>query len=47
MKVRRQISASARRKQLKVQHNKMNSRRQFYFNQVISEQSSSQATKSN
>ena len=47
MKVRRQISASARRKQLKVQHNKMNSRRQFYFNQVISEQSSQQATKSN
>jgi len=38
MKVRRQISASARRKHLKLQHHKMNSRRQFYFNQMVSEE---------
>jgi len=37
MKVRRQISASARRKYIKVQHNKVNTRRQFYFNQVVTE----------
>ena len=37
MKVRRQISANARRKHLKVQHNKMNTRRQYYFNQVVSQ----------
>lgn len=35
MRVRRQISANARRKHLKVQHHKVNSRRQFYFNQNI------------
>ena len=38
MKIRRQISASARRKQLKVQHHKVNTRRQFYFNQVLSQE---------
>lgn len=37
MKIRRQISASARRKHLKVQHHKMNTRRQFYFNQIVTE----------
>ena len=37
MKIRRQISANARKKQLKVQHHKINSRRQFYFNQMISQ----------
>jgi len=37
MKVRRQISANARRKHLKVQHHKMNTRRQYYFNQVASQ----------
>lgn len=37
MKIRRQISATARKKQLKVQHHKMNSRRQFYFNQVANQ----------
>lgn len=37
MKVRRQISANARRKHLKVQHHKINTRRQFYFNQVVTE----------
>jgi len=37
MKIRRQISASARRKHLKVQHHKMNNRRQFYFNQIVME----------
>jgi len=37
MKVRRQISANARRKQLKIQHHKMNSRRQYYFNQVVNQ----------
>lgn len=41
MKIRRQISASARRKHLKVQHHKVNSRRQFYFNQVVTELSES------
>lgn len=35
MKIRRQISANARRKHLKVQHHKMNTRRQFYYNQVV------------
>jgi hypothetical protein len=35
MKNRRQISSTARKKQLKVQHHKMNSRRQFFFNQVL------------
>jgi hypothetical protein len=38
MKIRRQISASARRKQLKVQHHKVNTRRQFYFNQVLNQE---------
>jgi hypothetical protein len=33
MRIRRQISATARKKHLKVQHHKVNSRRQFYFNQ--------------
>lgn len=37
MKIRRQISANSRKKQLKVQHHKINTRRQFYFNQVVSE----------
>ena len=37
MKVRRQISANARRKHLKVQHHKMNTRRQFYYNQVANQ----------
>ncbi len=37
MKIRRQISASARRKQLKIQHHKINTRRQFYFNQIVTE----------
>jgi len=37
MKVRRQTSANARRKHLKVQHHKVNSRRQYYFNQVVSQ----------
>lgn len=37
MKVRRQISANARRKHLKVQHHKVNIRRQFYYNQVVNQ----------
>jgi len=37
MKIRRPISASSRRKQLKVQHSKINTRRQFYFNQLVAE----------
>jgi len=37
MKVRRQISANARRKHLKVQHHKINTRRQYYFNQMVNE----------
>lgn len=37
MKIRRQVSANARRKNIKVQHHKMNTRRQFYFNQVANE----------
>jgi len=38
MKVRRQISANARRKHLKVQHHKINTRRQYYFNQMVNEE---------
>jgi hypothetical protein len=38
MKIRRQISASARRKQLKVQHHKVNTRRQFYYNQMVNQE---------
>ncbi len=37
MKVRRQISANARRRHLKVQHHKMNTRRQYYFNQNLTQ----------
>ena len=43
MKIRRQISANARRKHLKVQHHKMNTRRQFYYNQIAN-QTDSQPT---
>ncbi len=35
MRIRRQISANSRKKQLKVQHHKVNARRQFYFNQQV------------
>lgn len=42
MKVRRQISANSRKKQLKVQHHKMNARRQFYFNQQLGQEESAQ-----
>ncbi len=42
MKVRRRISANARRKQLKVQHHKINTRRQFYFNQQLNQEISAQ-----
>ena len=42
MKIRRQISANSRKKQLKVQHHKMNARRQFYFNQLINQEVSVQ-----
>ncbi|MDO6488354.1 hypothetical protein Q4506_07335 [Colwellia sp. 4_MG-2023] len=44
MKNRRQ--ATARKKHLKVQHHKVNSRRQFFFNQVVN-QESAQQTKEN
>lgn len=44
MKIRRQISATARKKHLKVQHHKINSRRQFYFNQVAASLSEQQKT---
>lgn len=37
MKIRRQVSATARKKHLKVQHHKVNSRRQFYFNQEVNQ----------
>lgn len=43
MKIRRQVSANARRKNIKVQHHKMNTRRQFYFNQVANEAVSGEA----
>lgn len=33
MNIRRQVSATARKKHLKVQLHKVNSRRQFFFNQ--------------
>ena len=35
MKTRRQVSATARKKHLKVQHHKVNSRRQFFYNQLL------------
>ncbi len=38
MKVRRKISANARRKHIKVQHHKINTRRQFYFNQQLNQE---------
>jgi len=37
MNLRRQISANARKKQLKVQHHKMNLRRQFFYNQTVNQ----------
>lgn len=37
MKIRRQVSATARKKHLKVQHHKMNSRRQFFYNQMVNQ----------
>jgi hypothetical protein len=45
MKIRRQISANARRKNFKVQHHKVNTRRQFYFNQIVTELNEPQNTK--
>lgn len=42
MKIRRQVSANARKKHLKVQHHKVNARRQFYFNQLINQENSTQ-----
>ena len=42
MKVRRQISANARRKHLKVQHHKVNTRRQFYFNQQFNQETAAE-----
>jgi len=44
MKVRRHISTNARRKHLKVQHHKMNTRRQYYFNQVANQTLSQECT---
>ena len=43
MKIRRQVSATARKKHLKVQHHKVNSRRQFFFNQVVGQESTVQS----
>ncbi len=43
MKARRQISANTRRKHFKMQHHKINTRRQFYFNQVATQESSEQS----
>lgn len=43
MKIRRQVSANARKKHLKVQHHKVNARRQFYFNQLTNQENSTQA----
>jgi len=42
MKIRRQISANSRRKHLKVQHSKVNNRRQFYFNQQLAQEALAQ-----
>jgi len=39
MKARRPVKANSRRKHLKIQHHKMNTRRQFYFNQQLSQES--------
>jgi len=44
MKTRRQISANSRRKHLRIQHHKMNSRRQLYFNQQLDQETPIQAT---
>ena len=44
MKIRRQISANSRKKQLKVQHHKMNSRRQFYFSQTVNQVANQEST---
>ena len=44
MKIRRQISANARKKQLKVQHHKMNVRRQFFYNQMVNQVVNQEAT---
>lgn len=38
MKINRQKSANARKKHLKVQHHKVNARRQFYFNQQLAQE---------
>mgnify|MGYP003384080840 CR=1 FL=1 len=38
MRIRRQISVNARKKKLKVQHHKINTRRQFYFNQQVNQE---------
>ncbi|WP_353538513.1 hypothetical protein [Colwellia sp. KU-HH00111] len=43
MKNRRQISATARRNHLKMRHHKVNTRRQFFYNQ-IAHQAGSQTT---
>ena len=37
MKIRRQVSATARKKHLKIQHHKVNSRRQFFYNQMVNQ----------
>lgn len=38
MRKNRQLAASARRKHIKLQHHKMNTRRQFYFNQQLGQE---------
>jgi len=37
MRNRSQASSTARKKQLKVQHHKMNSRRQCFYNQIANQ----------
>jgi len=37
MRVKRQISANSRRKHLRLQHHKINTRRQYYFNQLVNQ----------
>ena len=46
MRNRSQASSTARKKQLKVQHHKVNSRRQFFFNQVVQHVSELQSKES-
>lgn len=42
MKNKKLAASTARKKHLKIQHHKMNTRRQFYFNQVLQQEPENQ-----